>query len=76
MRDKSLFRQCINLSTWISSNINKCDSGSAHNILLTLVITSYVRHQLQNTVFAQIHVEMFTVEQTPRFPGLACQTGG
>lgn len=66
-------RQSIRLTTWRSSNINKCDFCS--RTLLTLVIASYVRHQLQNAVFAQIHVEMFAVEQTPPFPGLACQTG-
>lgn len=73
--DKSFFRQFMNLSARSLSNINKCDLGSAHNMLLTLVIASYVRYQLQKAVFAQMHVEMFTVEQTPHFPGLACQTG-
>ncbi len=62
-------------SLYSTSNINKCDSGFVHRMLLTLAITSYVSHQLQNAVFAQIHVEMFVVEQTPHFPGLARQTG-
>lgn len=70
-----LFRQFVNLSAWSLSNINKCDLGSVHSTVLTLVIASYVRHQLQKALFAQMHVEMFSVEQTPHFPGLACQTG-
>lgn len=61
------------MNLWSSSD--KRDLGSAQNMLLTLVIASYVRHQLQKAVFAQMHVEMFTVEQTPHFPGLARQTG-
>lgn len=70
-----LFRHFVNLSAWSLSNINKCDLGSVHHMVLTLVIASYVRHQLQKALFAQMHVEMFSVEQTPHFPGLACQTG-
>lgn len=69
-RNESFFRQVIRLSMCVSSNINKRDSDFVFNLMLTFVIASYVRHQLLNAVFAWMHAQKFTVEQTLHFPDL------
>lgn len=78
-RDRFDARQNLSLdaaSASCLSNINQCDLGPrGRGTLLTRLIAAYVRHQLQKAVFVQIHVEMFTVEQMPHLPGLACKTG-
>lgn len=59
---------------WCSpSNINKCDLGFDSTWCWHLLSHPHARHQLQKSVFAGMHVERFSVEQTLHFPDLACQ---